>query len=463
MMRKKWPKINPFLRKGFQGKPGMFWLIMGVLFYLGAVPVLGAERFPRPEFQSGYTFPNPNLSGANLFRFEYIDPFLLLLALILGVLFLFKWRSRRGLFYLSLGSVIYFGFYRGGCICPAGSLQNILLAWFDRTYALPVTVLALFLLPIIFSLFYGRVFCGSVCPLGVLQDLVIFRPLKLPAWVTGALGLIPYLYLGLTVISVATGSGFLVCRYDPFIAFFHRCGPALTLLLGSIFLIAGIAIARPYCRFFCPYGLILGWLSVFAGRRLQIAPDECIQCRLCESACPSFAILQPTGGDGASGSRGRADTKDSRHGIRRLVWLTLLLPVIIGMVGFITGELIQPLANTNPQVQLYRQLTQLKQNSRGPASLEIQAFLESGDTVAGVSQKAAAIWRQTRWGGWLLGGFLGLVIWLTLVRSVIIRTRNKYEPDPAHCLHCGRCLTYCPIPDKSGENKKPFLRQDLQD
>lgn len=404
------------------------------------------ERFPRPEFQSGYTIPNPNLSGISSFRFEYIDPLLLLVALILAVLCVFRWRSRVGLFLLSIFSLSYFGFYRGGCICPAGSLQNILLTVFDRSYLLPVTVLILFLLPLLFSLFYGRVFCGSICPLGALQDLVIFRPLKLPAWIIAALNLIPYIYLGLTVISVATESGFLVCRYDPFIAFFHRSGPATTLILGGIFLIAGIIIARPYCRFFCPYGLILGWVAIFAGRRLQISPDKCIQCRLCESACPSDAILKPT--EGIRDQR----NMDSRFGVRRLALLTLLLPVIIGVAALITGELIKPFANANPRVQLYRQLTQLKPGSQQPVSLEIQAFRESGDSVTGLAQKAAAIWRQTRWGGWLLGGFLGLVIWLTLIRGAVIRTRDKYEPDPVHCLHCGRCFTYCPIPKSGGKN-----------
>jgi ferredoxin len=49
-----------------------------------------------------------------------------------------------------------------------------------------------------------------------------------------------------------------------------------------------------------------------------------------------------------------------------------------------------------------------------------------------------------RTGAWLLGGFLGLVIGLKLIRLSVYRRRVDYEADPALCVACGRCFDYCP-------------------
>ena len=53
------------------------------------------------------------------------------------------------------------------------------------------------------------------------------------------LGIIPYLYLGITVLAVATGSGYLICRYDPFVGFF-RLGASFNMFVaGGILLLSG--------------------------------------------------------------------------------------------------------------------------------------------------------------------------------------------------------------------------------
>jgi ferredoxin len=47
-------------------------------------------------------------------------------------------------------------------------------------------------------------------------------------------------------------------------------------------------------------------------------------------------------------------------------------------------------------------------------------------------------------GGWIVGGFVGLVIGLKLIGLSIRRKRTDYEADRASCLACGRCFKYCP-------------------
>ena len=86
----------------------------------------------------------------------------------------------------------------------------------------------------------------------------------------------------------------LICRYDPFVAFFRRSGSDNMLVFGGCLLVIGLFVGRPYCRYLCPYGAILGVLSRFSKWHLRIPPAECIQCRLCEDVCPYDAIQPPT-------------------------------------------------------------------------------------------------------------------------------------------------------------------------
>ena len=71
----------------------------------------------------------------------------------------------------------------------------------------PITVAAFFLLPLAFTLFFGRTFCAAVCPLGAVQELVALRPINVPVWLDHALGLFAYVYLGAGVVFAASGAG----------------------------------------------------------------------------------------------------------------------------------------------------------------------------------------------------------------------------------------------------------------
>ena len=51
-------------------------------------------------------------------------------------------RSEAEAFRFVLGSLAYFGFYREGCICPIGSIQNVAVALTDPKYSIPIVVTA---------------------------------------------------------------------------------------------------------------------------------------------------------------------------------------------------------------------------------------------------------------------------------------------------------------------------------
>jgi NosR/NirI family nitrous oxide reductase transcriptional regulator len=210
--------------------------ILAILYGLLISAVSFAQqRFPRPDFETDYQAPTAHNPEPRHAMLEYLDVLILALVLGLATWFVLKKRSRRGVLYLSIFTLIYFGFYRNGCICSIGAIQNVVLALVDSTYVISLTTLAFFMLPLIFALFAGRVFCGAACPLGAIQDLLIVKPIELPIGLRKALGIIPYIYLGLAVLFAATKTDFIICRYDPFVGIFRMDASFNMLVLGGSF------------------------------------------------------------------------------------------------------------------------------------------------------------------------------------------------------------------------------------
>ena len=410
-------------------------VLLAVVFVLVFATAASAERFPQPEFESGYQMPagtHPRPWGN---AWEYVDVVVLAGALAAATYLALYRRSRGWMFALSVFSLVYFGFWRQGCICPIGSIQNVALALADPGYAVPFSVLLFFVLPLGVALFAGRTFCAAVCPLGAIQDIVIFRPVRLPRWLSHALGIIPYLYLGLAVLFAAGGAGFIICRYDPFVSFFRMSGEASRFFLGGVLLVAGMFIARPYCRFLCPYGVLLGWMSRFSRRHLTITPDECVKCRLCEDSCPVDAIRKPVED---AGPEPRA------AGVRRLGILLVLIPVFITAGILAGGWADRALSRMHPKVRLSERIAREDVGEVSDETTESETFRQMGTPTARLHEEAAGLWGRFLTGGRILGGFLGLAFGLNLIGLSVRWGRSDYEPDRGACLSCARCIPYCP-------------------
>jgi polyferredoxin len=401
-----------------------------------AFNLFGVQRFPRPEFENGYQQPETILNAPRALFFEYFD-----LAVLIGSLSLITWlilkkRSRKAVFWVMIFSLLYFGFYRKGCICPVGSLQNVTLALFNPEYSLPINGIAFFIIPLVFTLFFGRTFCAGVCPLGAIQDVFALRPVSLKSWVQSLLGLIPFIYLGLAVLFAATASDFIVCRYDPFVGFFRHNASFMMFAIGGILLFISVFIARPYCRFLCPYGVLLNLVSRFSKKHLTIAPSACISCRLCENSCPFGAIDKPTGAK---------FKQPSNVLVKKLILYCLIIPFLMAVCGWTASKYYESFAKVNFKVKLATEIMQSKNSESEVIPLEITAFRSSGNSEEVLFEEAKVILNRFYLGNWFLGGFIGLVFGLTLARLTIIPYKTDYTTNKGTCFSCARCVDYCPV------------------
>ncbi|MGD0382555.1 MAG: 4Fe-4S binding protein [Thermoguttaceae bacterium] len=416
-------------------------VLLLVLSLIPAGIVPAGEVIPLPTFSS-YEIPATQNPAARAMWRDYLDVAALAAGLSLASYLAIKKRSRRGLFLLTIVSLAWFGFWRKGCICPIGAIQNVTLTVCDSSYNAPLPAVAFFVLPLVFTLFFGRTFCAAVCPLGAVQELAAVRPARTPVWLDHTLGLLAYVYLGAAVLFTVTGTAFVICRYDPFVGLFRLSAGTNMLILGGCFLIVGAFVGRPYCRYLCPYGAMLGLLSKVSKWHVKIPPDRCIQCRLCEEACPYGAIRQPT-------VMLSVDRRKSAR--RRLGALLLLLPVLIGL-GAVLGRYMEvPLAWLHPTVRLAEHVRREESGQTPNPSPEnenlineIDAFHNTGRAVDDLYREASELTATFGVAGAWFGAWVGLVIGVKLIHLSVRRRRTDYEPDRSGCVSCGRCFWYCP-------------------
>ncbi len=398
------------------------------------------DRFPRPEFETEYVYPTHQMPVQRAPGWEYLDVAVLIGALIVTTWLALKKRSRQGLLWMSVFSLAYFGFYRQGCICSVGSVQNVSLALFNQAYSIPLSALLFFIIPLVFALAYGRVFCAGVCPLGAIQELTGFSPVKLPKTLEVVLASVPFVYLGLAVLFAATNSQFLICRYDPFIGIFRLDAPYTMIVFGALLLLAGIFVSRPYCRFLCPYGVLLNVFSRFAGKHLTITPAECTNCRLCEHACPYEAIV-PSNIEQVS----EAPEKSRK----RFMLYLLFIPLFAVVGAYLFKTMAPALSGINSNVRLAREIRIEKETGIEAITKTALAFKEAGQTEADLFLQEEFIMNRFRKASPWVGIFLGISLGIGMV-SLSVRTRRiEYKPNQGKCYSCGRCFKFCPIKVKS--------------
>jgi polyferredoxin len=158
---------------------------------------------------------------------------------------------------------------------------------------------------VLVSIVFGKTFCSWLCPVGFLSELIgdfgkkIFKKdLKLPKFLDYPLRSIKYLLLGFLFYSVfflmstTALQAFLDSPYNlvsdiKMFYFFADISRFSLIVIGILFLFS-IVLRGFWCRYLCPYGALLGITSLLSPNKIKRNPVSCIDCGLCNKACPSF-------------------------------------------------------------------------------------------------------------------------------------------------------------------------------
>jgi polyferredoxin len=153
------------------------------------------------------------------------------------------------------------------------------------------------------SLLFRKSFCGWLCPVGTVSEYlwklgrrIFARSFTLPSWLDYPLRSLKYLLLSfflyaVVMMSAADIADFVASPYGlvvdvRMLNFFRFMGSTTAIVLGGLAL-ASLFVRNVWCRFLCPYGALLGLISMFSPLRISRNQSACIDCANCAKACPS--------------------------------------------------------------------------------------------------------------------------------------------------------------------------------
>ena len=184
--------------------------------------------------------------------------------------------------------------------CPFGAVQSIFKGLFDGSYLLRANHSNLWVLlgVLLITIWFGAVFCSTLCPLGTVQEWVgklgkrLFKKRynpQLPGKLDVLLKVFRWIVLALLFLSVAGLVAWSLDLINPSYALNHlwtSVVPVSAIVVLVLFLALSLVFERPWCRWFCPYGLVLGALGRLSFFKIRRSAQSCINCGKCDRTCP---------------------------------------------------------------------------------------------------------------------------------------------------------------------------------
>ena len=152
------------------------------------------------------------------------------------------------------------------------------------------------------SIFLRKSFCGWFCPAGALSEWLwklgrkIFRKsFQIPYYADIPLRSLKYVLLGFFIWAVFSMGqsaiyAFLQSPYykvsDVKMLFFFTRISMLTTVVLLVLTLSSLVIRNTWCRYFCPYGALMGLFALVSPTRVERNTGTCIDCKRCTEVCP---------------------------------------------------------------------------------------------------------------------------------------------------------------------------------
>ncbi len=187
---------------------------------------------------------------------------------------------------------------------PIAGLMN--LKYFLVTHHVSAIHPAAMVLLVIFllsSFLLKKSFCSWLCPVGTASEYLwhlgqqlFHRSLTLPRRLDIPLRALKYILLAFFVYVVATldADGLQQFLLAPFgiiadvkmLNFFRHIGITGIAVILTLVLLS-LMIQNVWCRFLCPYGALMGLVSILSPVKIRRDEVACVGCNKCNHACPS--------------------------------------------------------------------------------------------------------------------------------------------------------------------------------
>ncbi len=198
----------------------------------------------------------------------------------------------RGVAFLSSASL--------HALCPFGGVVTIYQYVTSGTFVQKIHDSSFILMLIGFALafLFGPVFCGWVCPLGTIQEWIGKRGRKIfkrrynhfvPASVDRVMRYGRYLVLVWVLYVTAVSGTLIFADYDPYFALFQFWSGEVAwtaLVILGMTLSLSLFVERPWCKYACPYGAVLGLTNLFRVFQIRRVAATCTLDGACHKLCP---------------------------------------------------------------------------------------------------------------------------------------------------------------------------------
>jgi polyferredoxin len=161
----------------------------------------------------------------------------------------------------------------------------------------------LFMAFLLMSIFLKKAFCSWLCTVGTLSEnlwklgrKIFGRNPRLPRWTDLPLRALKYLLLGFFVFVIGVMSAeaigdFMQTPYGliadvKMLNFFRDMGMTAAIVIG-VLILGSMLVENLWCRYLCPYGALMGLVSLLSPLKIRRDADACIDCGKCARACPA--------------------------------------------------------------------------------------------------------------------------------------------------------------------------------